>query len=180
MKNALATFQHMVNRVITGLQGCEGYIDEVIVYAETWEEYLHQMRQLFITLREAQLTVNLAKSELGCARIAYLRRVVGQGHVKPVDIKVEAVTKFLVPTSRQELMRFLRMASYYRKFCKNFSLVAEPLTCLLCKNQKFKWSMNCSEAFKRVKSLLITTGPFPYENQMKKSCSPCEKSNFIG
>jgi len=35
IKNAPATFQHMVNRVIAGLQGCEGYIDDVVVHAET-------------------------------------------------------------------------------------------------------------------------------------------------
>ena len=80
MKNAPATFQRMVNRVIADLQGCEGYIDDV---AETWEEHLHRIRQLFIRLREAQLTVNLAKTELGCACIVYLGHVVGQGHVKP-------------------------------------------------------------------------------------------------
>ena len=37
MKNSLVTFQPMINKVIAGLQGCEGYIDNVVVYAETWE-----------------------------------------------------------------------------------------------------------------------------------------------
>ena len=114
MKNTSATFQRMINKVIAGLQGCEGYIDDVVVYAETWEEHLHRMKQLFLTLRESQLTVNLAKTELGCAHVVYLGHVVGQGHVKSVDIKVSAVVKFPIPTSRQELMCFLGMAGYYR------------------------------------------------------------------
>ena len=94
MKNAPATFQHMINKVIAGLQGCEGYIDDVVVYAETWEEHLHRIKQLFLRLWESQLTVNLAKTELGCAHIMYLGHVVGQGHVKPVDVKVSAMVKF--------------------------------------------------------------------------------------
>ena len=106
MKNVLATFQHMIMKVIAGLQGCEGHIDDVVVYAETWEEYLHRMKQLFLRLRVSELTVNLANTELGCAHVVYLGHVVGQGHVKPVDIKVSAVVKFPVPTSRQELVRF--------------------------------------------------------------------------
>ena len=72
MKNALATFQHMIHKVIAGLQGCERYIDDDIVYVETWEEYLHRMKQLFLRLQESQLTVNLVKTELGCAHVVYL------------------------------------------------------------------------------------------------------------
>ena len=53
MKNALATFQHMINKVIAGLPGCEGYTDDVVVYAETWEEHLHRMKQLFLRLQES-------------------------------------------------------------------------------------------------------------------------------
>ena len=33
MKNVLATFQRMINKVIAGLPGCKGYIDDVVVYA---------------------------------------------------------------------------------------------------------------------------------------------------
>ena len=156
MKNAPATFQRMINKVITGLQGCEGYIDDVVVYAKTWEEHLHRIRQLFIRLREAKLTVNLAKTELGCAHVVYLGHVVGQGHIKPVEAKVEAVTKFPNPANRSELMRFLGMAGYYRKFCKNFTLVAEPLTRLLQRIRSFFWDAKCTDAFKKIKGLLMS------------------------
>ena len=146
----------MINKVITGLQGCEGYIDDVVVYAGTWEEHLHRIKQLFIRLQEAKLTVNLTKTELGCAHVVYLGHVVGQGHIKPVEAKVEAVTKFPNPANRRELMRFLGMAGYYRKFCKNFLLVAEPLTRLLRKDQKFIWDAKCTDAFKKIKGLLMS------------------------
>ena len=80
----------------------------------------------------------------------------GQGQVKPVDAKVEAVVTFPTPMNRRELMCFLGMAGYYRKFCKNFSLVAEPLTRLLRKDQPFTWDMRCEEAFKKIKGLLMS------------------------
>ena len=62
----------MINKLISGLQGCEGYIDDVVVHANTWEEHLDQLRKLFLKLREAQRTVNLAKMELGCAYVTYV------------------------------------------------------------------------------------------------------------
>ena len=78
MKKTPATFHRMINRTITGLQGCEGYIDDAVVYADTWEEYLDQLKNLFLRLRQAQLTVNLAKMEVRCAFVTYLGQCVGQ------------------------------------------------------------------------------------------------------
>ena len=51
-------------------------------------------------------------------------------------------------------MRFLGMAGYYRKFCKNFSSIAEPLTNLLKKSTKFKWNDKCQDAFDRLQAIL--------------------------
>ena len=73
----------------------------------------------------------------------YLGHVVGQGQVKPVDAKVQVIVEYSAPTTRKELMRFLGMAGYYRKFCRGFASVCEPLTNLLKKNSVFVWSDGC-------------------------------------
>ena len=77
------------------------------------------------------MTINISKSEFCYANLTFLGPVVGQGQVKPVEAKVEAISDFPVPTCKRELMRFLSMAGYYRKFYHNFSVIAEPLTNLL-------------------------------------------------
>ena len=59
--------------------------------------------------------------------------MVGKDQVKPVEAKVEAISDFLVPSGKRQLMRFLGMAGYYRKFCNSFSTIAEPLPNLLGK-----------------------------------------------
>ena len=53
-------------------------------------------------------------------------------------------------------MRFLEMAGYYRKFCKNFSDIAVPLTELLKKDRKYHWTSNYQHAFDNIKSLLCS------------------------
>jgi len=93
----------------------------------------------------ANLTVNLAKCEFGHATVTFLGHVVGQGHVKPIQAKVEAIAQYPTPTHKKALMRFLGMVGYYRKFCPNFSDVASPLTDLLKKNAKFTWKINPHE-----------------------------------
>jgi len=81
--------------------------------------------------------------------------IVGQGRVKPIKAKVECIEKFPAPTNRKELMRFLGMAGYYRKFCPNFSVIANPMTNLLKKTSKFIWCDACQEAFDKIKAILI-------------------------
>ena len=65
----------------------------------------------------------------------------GHGQVKPVEAKVEAISDFPIPSGKRQLMRFLGIARYYRKFCINFSIIAEPLTNLLGKRFKFVWTV---------------------------------------
>ena len=78
--------------------------------------------------------------------------------------KVEAILDFLRPTSRKELMRFLGMAGYYRKFCPIFSTVTSSLTNLLRKDVKFSWAESCQLAFDKVNAILtsssVLTAPY--------------------
>ena len=78
----------------------------------------------------------------------------GQGLVKPVEAKVEAISDFPVPSGKTQLMHFPGMAGYTcnRKFCYKFSVIAEPLTNLLGKRVKFIWTDNCQKSFEKFKA----------------------------
>ena len=154
LKNAPATFQRLINQVTAPVAQCEAYIDDIIVATREWQDMLSSVRHLFEQLTEAKLTINLSKCEFAQATVTYLGHVVGQGEVRPVQAKIEAVNNYTAPTNRKELLRFLGMAGYYRKFCRNFSQVCAPLTELLKKNRKFVWTTDQDRAFKQVKSIL--------------------------
>jgi len=158
MKNAPATFQRMMNQVIAGLDDCEAYIDDLVLYSDSWEEHIKPLGEFFCRLRDANLTVNLSNSEFCRARVVFLGHIVGQGEIAPVASKVDAIVNFPIPGDKREVMRFLGMAGYYQKFCCNFSLVAEPLTSLLQKQRKFVWTKykECQNAFEKIKSLLLS------------------------
>lgn len=163
VKNAPASFQRLMTRVTEGLLNCTVYIDDVVLYADTWEQHMEEMRRFFERLKEAGLVINLPKSEIGKASITYLGHVVGRGEVRPRAAKVQAIAQMPAPKNKKELMRFLGMAGFYRKFVPNFATVASPLTDLLRKSEKFVWTDSCTMAFEQLKAILscepILTAP---------------------
>lgn len=66
--------------------------------------------------------------------------------------KIRVVLDYPVPHTRRH--RFLGMAGYCRTFCKNFSVVAFPLTNLLKGSVEYEWSSDCQKAFESLKGLV--------------------------
>ena len=156
LKNAPPTFQRMMNQVVSGLSNTAVYIDDVVVHSDTWIDHIKHLKALLDRLNKANLTINLAKSSFGKATVNFLGHIVGQGKVCPLESKVQAVKEFPPPKDKRSLMRFLGMAGFYRKFCKNFSVITAPLTDLLKKDHSYNWTKSCEEAFDKIKSLLIS------------------------
>lgn len=118
MRNAPATFQRLMNLVLSGLPFCEAYLDDLVVCSESWSEHVEHLHAVFFCLNEVGLTINLAKCEFGQTTVKYLRKIVGGGQVRSVQIKVECIETFSVPNDRTELRCYLAMVGYYRGFCK--------------------------------------------------------------
>uniref|UniRef100_A0A1A8GVS8 Gypsy retrotransposon integrase-like protein 1 n=2 Tax=Nothobranchius korthausae TaxID=1143690 RepID=A0A1A8GVS8_9TELE len=158
MRNAPATFQRLINTVIADLEHCHAYLDDIVVHTSTWDEHIATLKELFSRLDDANLTINLAKTEFVRATVTYLGKEVGQGSVRMLRDKILAIKEFPTPTTRRELRRFVGMVGYYRCFCKNFAVVASPLTDLLSPQVPFKWTTAAQGAFENCK-LLLSTAP---------------------
>ena len=82
MKTSPATFQRLVNSLISNPDHCKAYIDDAIIFSKKWEQHLQTIRSFFDGLSEAKLTVNSAKSEFCHANLTFLCNTVGQGQVR--------------------------------------------------------------------------------------------------
>ena len=154
LSNAPATFQRAINYVIQDLEGTAAYLDDLVVTSDDWAQHLTRLRRLMGRLQEAGFTINLAKSTFGRSTVVYLGHEVGNGKVRPKRANVEAILGFPVPTTRKSLMRFLGMAGFYRRFCRNFSTLAAPLTDLTSSSVPFRWTPACDQAFRILKVFL--------------------------
>lgn len=126
-----------MNRVVQGLEDCLVYLDDLLVYSDTWESHLQWVRALWERLAAAQLTVDLAKCDFARATVTYLAHVVGQGKVSPFMAKV--LSEFPQPTTKKEQPP-----------------IVFPLTELLKTETKYVWSSQCQQVFENVKSLLCS------------------------
>ena len=79
--------------ITNGLENCGAFIDDVIINNDTSEEHLKTIQKFFDRLSDAQLTINLNKTEFCKAHVQYLCHIVGQSQVKPTDVKVKAISR---------------------------------------------------------------------------------------
>ena len=116
--NAPATFQKLMADITADLPNCVAYLDDLVIYCDTWEEHLAQLEALFLTLSRARLVVNLAKSEFVCAQLQYLGHVIGLGTLAPPAAKCEDIKNMPPPTDRRQVRRFLGTVGYYRRYVR--------------------------------------------------------------
>ena len=160
LNGAPASFQRMMDRVVDDLQDfAAAYLDDLIIYSNTWEDHLKHVRVILQRLREAGLTVKPTKCQFGMERCVYLGHVVGGGTVQPEASKVETVRQFQVPETKKQVRAFLGLTGYYRKFIPNYARIAASLTDLTRKSASNNvcWNASCDEAFKELKQILCTS-----------------------
>ncbi|UYV80572.1 hypothetical protein LAZ67_19000747, partial [Cordylochernes scorpioides] len=155
--NAPATFERMMDNVLMGLKWniCLCYLDDIVVYSDTFEEHLERLSKVLSCFQQAGLTINPDKCLFGSTRIKILGHVVDKDGIQPDSEKVEAIKKFPVPKSVCDIQSYLGLCSYYRRFIKNFSKIAAPLQILLKKDQKFNWTQDQKDSFGSLKKALM-------------------------
>ena len=79
---------------MSGLDGCDAYIDDVIIHNNTFEDHLQSIRKLLDRLSDANLTINLSKNAFCHAVVTFFGHEVGRGKVMPIEAKVKAISQF--------------------------------------------------------------------------------------
>ena len=88
--------------------------------------------------------------------IAYLGLLVNRDGTRPNPAKIEPIKNYPVPQNLKALRRFLGTTSWYRRFIPNYATIAEPLTNLTKKNQKYEWLEEQQHAFELLRAMVMT------------------------
>ena len=164
MCNAPATFQRLIEVVLTGLlwKECFAYIDDVLVSSPDFESHLAHLQKVFDRLRKAGLRLKTKKCRFLKPTVSYLGHLVTSEGIQPDPEKTSRVIGYPAPTDINEVRSFLGLASYYRRFVPGFAQIAAPLHSLLKKEAHFYWSPECQRAFERLKQLLTSAPVLAY------------------
>jgi hypothetical protein len=155
--NAPATFMAMMDDIFKPLEDCTlVYLDDSLIHSQDDGAHLQDLRKVFQLMRKHRLYAKRSKCEFFKTRVGFLGNMVSAKGLEVEPHKIDAIKNWPIPKNLHELRSFLGLASFYRRFVKDFSQVASPLTFLLSKSNPYLWTELQQEAFGRLKNLLIS------------------------
>ena len=143
---------------LQGLQWttCLIYIDDVIVFSKDADEHLSRLRAVLKCIQSANLKLKPDKYHLFQSEVLFLGHIIPCDGIRPSPTNVDKILGWKTPQSTKQVRQFLGMATYYRRFIKDFAEIATPLS-ELTGNVPFYCDDGCQKAFDSLKSAL--TGP---------------------
>ena len=159
LKNAPSHFQRVMERVLQPVSSFAAvYIDDIIVFSDSWTQHLQHLEAVFQCFREAGLTAKPSKCSFGMTSLEYLGHKIGSGTMAVPQHRATALANFKQPITKKGLRSFLGSASYYRKFIKNFADMSSKLTPLtsVSSPKHVVWTDERLDAFDQLKVSLCT------------------------
>lgn len=158
ISNAPSVFQATMNHLFQHMIGKSVfiYLDDILIASRTPEEHEHHLAEVLRILADNKLYANRAKCSFNLPEVHYLGHIVGRGGVRPDPRKLEVVREWPRPKSAHEVRSFLGLTQYFRRFIKDYSLIAAPLHKLLQKESKCVWTKECEAAFLKLKQALLS------------------------
>uniref|UniRef100_A0A3B1IMZ3 Gypsy retrotransposon integrase-like protein 1 n=1 Tax=Astyanax mexicanus TaxID=7994 RepID=A0A3B1IMZ3_ASTMX len=159
LANAPSVFQCFMNDVFRDMIGqfVVVFIDDILVYSPDLNTHIRHVRLVLQRLLEYELFVKGEKCEFHLQRVEFLGYVISSSGVVMNDDKVNAVSNWPTPTTVKELQRFLGFANFYRRFIRNFSAIAAPMTALLKNSPKtLTWSNQAQASFDTLKTAFVS------------------------
>jgi hypothetical protein len=134
------------------------FINDILVYSRSEEEHEEHLCAALQKLWANRLYAKLSKCEFWIKQVAFLGHVISKGGISMDPSKVQDVLSWNATTSVSDILSFLRLAGYYRRFIEGFSKISKPMTELLEKDKKFEWTSTSEASFQELKKR-ITTAP---------------------
>jgi len=129
LTNAPSTFMRLMNHVLIEFIGkfVVVYFDDILIYSTTLDLHVAHLKSVLCVLRKEQLYANLEKFIFCKDHIVFLGFVVSSKRIQVDEEKVKAIQEWPTPKSVTEVRSFHGLASFYRRFVKDFSTLAAPL-----------------------------------------------------
>ena len=146
----MAIFSDMVERII------EVFMDDFSVLGKSFDNCLENLRQTLIRCEETNLVLNSEKCHFMVKEGIVLGHRISERGIEVDKDKIEIIEKLPPPSSVKGIRIFLGHAGFYRRFIKDFSTIAKPLSNLLVQGAPFEFDDQCLKAFLFLKEKLVS------------------------
>lgn len=109
-------------------------MNELFRTPRSWDDHLDHLKQVLELLQYHKIYVKLTKCRLRASEVDYVGHIISAQGVKADPVKIKSMLEWPTPKNPKALKGFLGLIGYYRKFIKNYGLLAAPLINLLRKN----------------------------------------------
>ena len=157
MVNSGATLVRGLRKILEGMPGVGSYVDDIIIYSDSWEDHIKTLKELFGRLRKARITARPTKCLLGASRMEFPGHQVRGDVITPSRDNLEKVRNTPRPTTKKQVRSFLGLVAYYRDHIPAFAEISAPLTDLLKKGkaEHIQWSEAQERAYSLLKEYLL-------------------------
>jgi len=156
------------------------YLDDLLTTATTWDEHITNLKVMFQTLLDNNLTANPSKTELAFNEIEYLGFLISASGVKISPRKLKVIEAIPPPKSRKSLLRILGMANFWKKFIKNYSQNTFHMRQLLKKDVDFTWTPECQAELDFLKKSLTSDPILQPLDPNKPMVILCDAASRVG
>lgn len=157
LRNAGQTFQRFIDEVLSGLDFCFAYIDDILVYSRSPQEHEEHLRLLFGRLAQYGILVNATKCTLGNDSVHFLGYKVSPAGTEALPDRVAALREYPKPTTAKGVRRFVCTINFYRRFLPHAAEHQASLHAALGGlkgNKPFPWTPELEHAFQACKDNL--------------------------
>ncbi len=114
-QNVGQSFQRFMDQILSGLDFCFGYIDDLLIASKSPEEHIQHLRLVLERLATYGLTINPTKCIFGVPSLDFLGHHVSQDGIRPLESNIQIIRSFPQPTSQRKLCQFVGLVNFYRR-----------------------------------------------------------------
>ena len=154
LKGAPSFYQEQIAHVLEGLlyEICEVYIDDIIIFGTTEDEFARNLEQVLRRLNEKGVTVNPAKCKFGMTEVEYVGHTISREGLNMSPEKKQKVLDFPVPDTVKQLRGFLGLVNYFRDHVRGHAVICKPLFEMTTQaSKRLVWTEEGEAAFRKIK-----------------------------
>jgi transposase InsO family protein len=159
LKSAPRVFQHIMSTILAEhlWTKCLVYLDDVVVFGVDFPTFLNNLDQVMGTLATAGAAFSIDKCKFLAEEVQYLGHVITRDSCKPDPTTTRVIQDYPKPTTKRELLRFIGLGSYIRKFVSHFARLEQQLRAIVPPdNQPLKWTTAAEQAFTDTKAAIVS------------------------